>query len=730
MKKVLYLFLFLSTLAFSQQRFVVSPNNEVVQLQPHESASQVIQKIINERETTSSDNCVSRQFGYPIDEYLPTTSFTSRHKDIMAMWFVAPSAGTVDTLFWLGGPQNGALDSTIHIRIHESKIGLGSGPGYNFPHGCQNWGYWNSTNDLDMGVAAFPDDATDTTWISTITLPSVSYPPVGEELWGLGGYPVFQQPNNINTLPLDGLGSPVVTKGQSFWVSMRINSTPEHMSDNPTMFYALDNTGGALAPSRAWKFYEHDNGPSNCGGTPNPKRGWVARGGPTPDSSSAYAWNWWYSMTVTSDLPPGISNTTELRHTTKTSERAVVAEIEDCNAEKPESAGVASAHVLYSIDHGTTWDSVPMSLVGGNTWRGYIPAMNGNMSVEYKVNAMDLRGNYSEGRSNSYRILSLDNQYYSLDTTVNYQWHPIDTSGTKISGWFDRFIFAQNPPQDNGTAGPIDIGFEFPFFGEQVRYAWIGVNGGLSLSSSPNDTIDVFPDYLNCSGDFASIPSDCNPRNYINIFGYDFVVKPYLDNGEGYGAVFYKNETDKFIVEWNKVGNFVSFDDTNTTFQVILDKHDSSITFQYQSVGAFGIEYASFIGLQAEPTSKWFAMNILGYPLELKPANNKAFRFVPSQPNDVRDEEKNLPATTRLYQNYPNPFNPTTNFGFRISDFGMVTLKIYDVLGREVVTLLNEEKHPGEYSIPWNAEQVPSGVYYYKLTSGKFVETKTMIVIQ
>jgi hypothetical protein len=558
-------------------------------------------------------------------------------------------------------------------------------------------------------------------------------------LWGLGGYPVFQQTDDINVLPLEGLGSPVVTKGQTFWVSMRINSTPGHMNDGATMFYALDNNGGAASPNRAWKFYEHDNGPSNCGGTPSPKRGWVARGGPSDDSLSSYAWNWWYSMTVTSDLPPDISNTTELRHTTQASERAVVAEIEDCNAEKPESAGVASANILYTIDHGTTWDSVSMNLVGGNTWRGYIPAMNGNKFVQYKVSANDVRGNYAVGRSFSYRTISLENEFYTLDTNTVFNWIAIDTSGTKISDWFDRFIFAQTPPQDNGTAGPFDIGFDFPFFGEQVRYAWIGVNGGLALSTSPTDTIDVFPDYLNCSGDYLSIPSDCNPRNYVNAFGYDFVVEPKLSEGDGHGGVYYKNESDKFIVEWFQVGHFVDILDTLTTFQIILNKADSTITFQYQSVGTLGIEYSSFVGLQSEPTSKWFTVNLNGFPVELKPANNKAFRFVPAQPNDVQNDEGSIPVSAQLQQNYPNPFNPTTNIGFHIplnppSEGGhrgmLATLKIYDVLGREVATLLNEVKSPGEYSLEWNAGNLPSGVYYYKLTTGNHTEVKSMLLIR
>jgi hypothetical protein len=83
-----------------------------------------------------------------------------------------------------------------------------------------------------------------------------------------------------------------------------------------------------------------------------------------------------------------------------------------------------------------------------------------------------------------------------------------------------------------------------------------------------------------------------------------------------------------------------------------------------------------------------------------------------------------------LYQNYPNPFNPSTNFGFRIADFGFVSLKIYDVLGNEVAVLVNEEKNAGEYKIEFDAAHLSSGVYCYKLTAGRFVKTKKMILIK
>lgn len=109
--------------------------------------------------------------------------------------------------------------------------------------------------------------------------------------------------------------------------------------------------------------------------------------------------------------------------------------------------------------------------------------------------------------------------------------------------------------------------------------------------------------------------------------------------------------------------------------------------------------------------------------------------------------EENLPEGFVLYQNYPNPFNPSTNIGYRIYDFGFVSLKVYDVLGNEVATLVNEYKSAGSYEVEFNASSgssfrlvrnLSSGIYLYQLrivglgtSSGQaFIQTKKMILLR
>jgi hypothetical protein len=83
-----------------------------------------------------------------------------------------------------------------------------------------------------------------------------------------------------------------------------------------------------------------------------------------------------------------------------------------------------------------------------------------------------------------------------------------------------------------------------------------------------------------------------------------------------------------------------------------------------------------------------------------------------------------------LAQNYPNPFNPSTTIRYSVPQSSQVVIKVFDVLGNEKETLVSEEKPAGTYEITWYAEGFPSGVYFYKLQTNEFVETKNMILLR
>ena len=96
----------------------------------------------------------------------------------------------------------------------------------------------------------------------------------------------------------------------------------------------------------------------------------------------------------------------------------------------------------------------------------------------------------------------------------------------------------------------------------------------------------------------------------------------------------------------------------------------------------------------------------------------------------VESHAEQVPWTTMLYQNYPNPFNSSSDIRYQISEFGHVRLVVYDLLGREVATLVNERKSPGVYTVTWDARSMASGVYFYRLEAGNVARQSKMVLMR
>ena len=101
---------------------------------------------------------------------------------------------------------------------------------------------------------------------------------------------------------------------------------------------------------------------------------------------------------------------------------------------------------------------------------------------------------------------------------------------------------------------------------------------------------------------------------------------------------------------------------------------------------------------------------------------------------DVKSEEA-LPTQFTLFQNFPNPFNPTTIISYTLPNHSLVSLKIYDIIGSEVRTLISSEQAPGVHKVEWNGRnnfgsKVASGTYIYRIRTGDFVQSKKMILLK
>jgi hypothetical protein len=102
---------------------------------------------------------------------------------------------------------------------------------------------------------------------------------------------------------------------------------------------------------------------------------------------------------------------------------------------------------------------------------------------------------------------------------------------------------------------------------------------------------------------------------------------------------------------------------------------------------------------------------------------------------NVNNEHNNIPEKFALYQNYPNPFNPFTVIKYDVPknvkrQTSNVKLIVFDVTGKEIATLINGEREPGTYEVTFDARNLPSGVYFYKITAGEFTDTKKLVLIK
>ncbi len=178
-------------------------------------------------------------------------------------------------------------------------------------------------------------------------------------------------------------------------------------------------------------------------------------------------------------------------------------------------------------------------------------------------------------------------------------------------------------------------------------------------------------------------------------------------------------------------------DDINPAYgsEVLLNYNqmrNDSITFRHAGIGYKG----KFGGSSANS-----AMVYISFPLETVAPFIEQQTFFKSlltyfnMITDVKKEKGSVPVYFGLSQNYPNPFNPSTNINYSIpyitaSSSKLTRLVVYDILGREVKTLVNKEQYPGNYQITFNATELPSGVYFARLTVGDFNKTISMVLIK
>ncbi len=274
--------------------------------------------------------------------------------------------------------------------------------------------------------------------------------------------------------------------------------------------------------------------------------------------------------------------------------------------------------------------------------------------------------------------------------------------------------------------------------GSQVQYGNVsnqyGSGGGTSYSAPIAAGVaallkSAFPHLTNVqirqilleSGDNAASPN--NERGYGLISAKRAITYPNLSFVQGQ-PVINKIFLAGGGINENSVKIYIR--ETGGTFQQATMVKKSNLVFSYDVLPFFAGKKLEFYFEYQNNSGSAFREPVI---------NNYRFTYggqvIDNVLTDLKEDEK-IPSSFSLKQNYPNPFNPETNITFTINKPEFVTLKVYDLLGREVTTLVNEFKQPGIYTSQFSIgnSELSSGVYFYTLKAGDFVQSKKMLVLK
>ena len=682
-----------ASVALSQQRVVLTPDGEAVPVGRGQSALELIKKSarVEPEEPAVSPPCPGR---VPIGVVpgTPTVNFGFNYGDVAAMIYTSPYEGAIESVYFMSFGSVAIPDSTAFLRIMGANT---SG----IP--ATTWmGYCIDTNAIScdtppLYMTAFPDEATGPC--------SGTIPITENEMWGLGGAPVtWHTGTTVTGVRMMDLGyEPQVTAGDSFAICIRVPNCP----NTGTSRNEMSGTTGS-GQGRFFKYYHGQRlGTGDYG--------WWSR--------ADYDMFIWVVMRPTGSLPPIITFETVLHHTLSTQPREVCFSAIPCDTTSVDST-IAHAELIYRVDTGP-WDTASFVNSDSGRWCAEIPGEPAGSTVTYFMLIVLPDSSHIQTGPRSYYVVGLSRDGYET-TLPPSGFIDITSTGTAIA----PADFFPDGNYDDGTAGPLSLDGTFRFFNQDVTHAWVGANGALALSASATDTINV-----NSGGFFSNwtIPQSGIARNFVAAFWNDFYLGP-----GGHGTVYYETSGSQFIVEYYRVGNFNSAADTTTTFEIILDRSDSSVTFQYADVGVTGLDSSDLVGLQSDtPEHGWLFLNRFGYPDTTRPRSGLAIRMKYTGVLSVPGKQ-NVPEAFALFPNYPNPFNPVTviRYSLPVGQDGIlsyhVSLKVYNLLGQEVATLVSDTKQPGTYAVTWDAIGLSSGVYFCRLQAGKFIDTKKLVLIK
>ena len=668
------------------------------------------------------------------------TSFGIFGQDWILQWFIAPADMIIPSV---GISIADISDTNVQlevklVRLNWEKAGLQN-------IGEKQLGYYPAAGNGNNNITAFLDNPDRTgDWIDVSGLGLTS--PFAEDIWSDSGRgiiinPIVKTPEqNYQWIKLDSLNQgPVIAMGTIIGVAVRnVSST----NDSVRVGISSGTLSGGYT---GFKFY------SNGRLQPGNDFGWWSR---------AFTFDFALAISFPEYLCRPFINFTKLTITLCTDPREVSVTIQHCDLN---DIGKSKVELVYTFDKGVTYSRIELTTTDSaefiQIYSGTLPSLQTSTEVSYFISYTNAVGNQFTSSTVSYKIFKPENPtlmvFNGLAKTTGYpsSYYFGYNGATSIASEIIKF------PKDAWAYGPLTKElvdyytniFEITTTGPKtlnnnIIKEWLAASPTHNYLLAGDEylgAITNWDDTTYAPGDFQydilGISRDYNDINYKESGDEKKASLAFGKAGSLLGdslhlKVIALNEDSLKIDPTYELGSTYSnwLDGFETTDGTLVDVTAKGINGNSYNVGAHRtlpagnkIVFLAFdpLSLDSPPSSYfWYGFDRVS-PLV------QAMRWFGADVVDVEDDVSS-PLNFQLNQNYPNPFNPSTVISWQLAVRSFVTLKIYDVLGNEVAVLVNEEKPAGNYKIDFKGNNLASGIYFYTLRAGSFVQSRKMILLK
>jgi len=375
-----------------------------------------------------------------------------------------------------------------------------------------------------------------------------------------------------------------------------------------------------------------------------------------------------------------------------------------------------SLFTFDNVNNLSFWDYSPIMVTSGNKQYGFrdslssiakkmfVESIDGPISISSSANSLGLAFNWVFNSTLVSNIVAGNNTRIgdSFNETIN----SMQVSGAYIYQLFgDPALMSQIIKNESQIIEPFS--FELSI-NEQSTFVSVYPDTGWNYVEIP---VSHYPSIFQDSLEFVSV-------NQVNI-------TPYFVSDSA--------RSGRIIIDEFSFGDlyFEDFDNNIDSWEVISEENSLSLDLTSETptgtVGALELEFNRAISDTMIST----AYTIFNAPIVLTLLDTIRFWIKRGEVSlEIKSPFRILPNSLLIYQNYPNPFNPTTTIQYELPQRSDVQITIYDLLGKQVTTLLSETQDAGLQSIQWNANDVPSGMYFYQIRAGEYVQTRKMVLLK